>query len=238
MTTKVAEDDKIPYDPDKFVSNVPEDRQDLQKKLVKKVKNRFEEYGSAINGLIDSEHDRLHDIDSPDDHNGVSGATENNFMSFDANGLPQDSGHKDADYADAIHASQHKSGGGDELYCMHRYTWYFPGDCEVKTNEVIHRISPYYAEYIIDNDAVQLTVNIGNDPSGSSLIIDIKLNGVTIFTTKPEIDIGGTTEDGNQVFSTTTLTKDGTLTCEITQIGSGDPGTELTVHLTTKEIVV
>jgi hypothetical protein len=53
MTTKVAEDDRIPYDPDKFVSDAPEDRQDLQKKLVKKVKKRFEEYGGAINSSID-----------------------------------------------------------------------------------------------------------------------------------------------------------------------------------------
>lgn len=37
-------------------------------------------------------HARLHDIDSTDDHNGVTGAVEDNFASFDANGLPKDSG--------------------------------------------------------------------------------------------------------------------------------------------------
>ena len=41
-----------------------------------------------------------HGIDSTTYHTGVSGATENNFISFDANGLPKDSGHKDADYDD------------------------------------------------------------------------------------------------------------------------------------------
>ena len=46
-------------------------------------------------------HAILHDIDSTSDHTGVSGATEDNFLSFDAAGLPKDSGHKDADYEDA-----------------------------------------------------------------------------------------------------------------------------------------
>jgi len=44
-----------------------------------------------------------HDIDDNTKHGGVSGATEDNFASFDSNGLPQDSGQKDADYV-------HKSG--------------------------------------------------------------------------------------------------------------------------------
>jgi len=43
-------------------------------------------------------HDRLHDIDDTNDHNGVDGAVEDNFISFDANGLPQDSGFSDEDF--------------------------------------------------------------------------------------------------------------------------------------------
>jgi len=43
-------------------------------------------------------HNRQHNIDSTDDHNGVSGATEGNFLSFDSDGLPQDSGYKSSDY--------------------------------------------------------------------------------------------------------------------------------------------
>ena len=45
----------------------------------------------------------------------VSGATAGNFASLDANGNLQDSGHKDADYADATHATQHENGGADEI---------------------------------------------------------------------------------------------------------------------------
>jgi hypothetical protein len=48
--------------------------------------------GDAMESLEGTDHARLHDIDSTDDHNGVSGATEDNFASFDANGLPKDSG--------------------------------------------------------------------------------------------------------------------------------------------------
>ena len=41
---------------------------------------------------VPSAADRLHDIDGTDDHTGVAGAVEDNFVSFDANGLPKDSG--------------------------------------------------------------------------------------------------------------------------------------------------
>ena len=41
---------------------------------------------------------RTHDIDSTDDHNGVGGATEDNFISFDANGLPKDSSKNATDF--------------------------------------------------------------------------------------------------------------------------------------------
>lgn len=47
-------------------------------------------------------HSRLHDIDSTADHNGVSGATENNLISFDANGLPKDSSIASTDVSDAV----------------------------------------------------------------------------------------------------------------------------------------
>jgi hypothetical protein len=48
--------------------------------------------GDAMESLEGTDHARLHGIDDTADHNGVSGATEDNFASFDANGLPKDSG--------------------------------------------------------------------------------------------------------------------------------------------------
>ena len=62
-----------------------------------------------------STHTRLHDIDDTADHNGVSGATENNFISFDANGLPKDSTKNDSSYADADHDATHIRAGSDEI---------------------------------------------------------------------------------------------------------------------------
>lgn len=48
-------------------------------------------------------HNQAHGIDSGTDHNGVSGATENNFIAFNASGLPKDSGSKAGDFATAGH---------------------------------------------------------------------------------------------------------------------------------------
>lgn len=45
--------------------------------------------------------DFAHDIDGAG-HNGVSGATEDNLISFDASGLPKDSGLADSDVTDAV----------------------------------------------------------------------------------------------------------------------------------------
>lgn len=59
----------------------------------------------AIWGDASDAHPRLHDIDSTDDHNGVSGAVEDNLLSFDANGLPKDSGLSDASVTAAVAAS-------------------------------------------------------------------------------------------------------------------------------------
>lgn len=47
-------------------------------------------------------HDRLHGIDSVADHSGVAGATEDNLLSFNSAGLPQDSGVSPSDISDEI----------------------------------------------------------------------------------------------------------------------------------------
>lgn len=53
--------------------------------------------------VSEAPHVQLHDIDSSSDHNGVSGAVEDNFVSFDASGLPKDSGVAST----AVHAQDH-----------------------------------------------------------------------------------------------------------------------------------
>lgn len=48
-------------------------------------------------------HSRLHDIDSVLDHTGISGATEDNFVSFTSTGLPKDSGYSASDFSSIDH---------------------------------------------------------------------------------------------------------------------------------------
>lgn len=67
-------------------------------------------------------------------------------------------------------------------------------------------------------------------PTGAALQFDLKLNGgSSIFSTKPEIDAGSTSDDGNHVISTTSISAGDRLTPSITQIGSTNPGQGLVV---------
>ena len=47
-----------------------------------------------VKDAVDKKHDKQHDLNASADHNGVAGAVENNFVSFDSSGLPKDSNHK------------------------------------------------------------------------------------------------------------------------------------------------
>lgn len=62
-------------------------------------------------------------------------------------------------------------------------------------------------------------------PTGDALQFDLKLNGgASIFSTKPEIDAASTTDDGNHVLTTTSLSAGDRLTPSISQVGSSTPG--------------
>jgi hypothetical protein len=52
--------------------------------------------GAATSSGV-NDHPRKHHIDGVVDHYGVAGATEDNFVSFDSNGLPKDSGYSHSD---------------------------------------------------------------------------------------------------------------------------------------------
>ena len=56
-----------------------------------------EHHADLTDVTANQHHDQVHDLDGSD-HNGVSGAVENNFVSFDSNGRPKDSGKDDDDY--------------------------------------------------------------------------------------------------------------------------------------------
>ena len=72
---------------------------------------------SDIASVISLKHNRLHDINDINDHNGVTGATENNLISFDANGLPKDSSLSYTDVNNAVskkHTRQHTINSTDD----------------------------------------------------------------------------------------------------------------------------
>ncbi len=68
-------------------------------------------------------------------------------------------------------------------------------------------------------------------PTGAALIADIKQNGTTIFSVKPQINAASTTGGGSAAFSTTNLTAGSTLTLDLTQVGSTFAGSGLTLLL-------
>ena len=75
--------------------------------------------------------------------------------------------------------------------------------------------------YAFTLTAVRLNVNTA--PTGSALVVNIKLSGTTIFSTNPRIDAAAKTSVGSgtpAVISTSALTDDGEITIDIDQIGS------------------
>ncbi|MEG3619621.1 hypothetical protein V5T82_14230 [Magnetovibrio sp. PR-2] len=61
-------------------------------------------------------------------------------------------------------------------------------------------------------------------PAGANLQFDIKKNGVSIFSTVPEIDAGSNADDGNHVIGTATASAGDRLTFEVLQVGSSTAG--------------
>jgi len=97
------------------------------------------------------------------------------------------------------------------------------GDAEVLTGK------QKYLE-AVGSEITTVAVTAGAAPTGSSLIIDVLLNGSTIFPTspKPTIPAGATTS--TQATPDTVLVPAGAvLTVDIAQVGSTDVGTDLTV---------
>jgi len=76
-----------------------------------------------------------------------------------------------------------------------------------------------------------VTMNIKGTPVGAALIADIKKDGKTIFTTRPRINSGSTIGGSNAVFSGSILPAGSLVTLDITQVGSTQAGTGLTIIL-------
>jgi hypothetical protein len=75
--------------------------------------------------------------------------------------------------------------------------------------------------------------HVGTAPTGAAVIVDVNLDGTTIFTTqtdRPEIAVS-TTESATEVPAVTSATAGQQFTCDIDQIGSTVAGAHLVVAL-------
>lgn len=81
---------------------------------------------------------------------------------------------------------------------------------------------------------VSVRASVGTAPTGSALIIDINVNGATIFTTqanRPSIAVSSNTSGKVTNMNVTTVPAGGYVTVDVDQIGSTTPGYNLTVQL-------
>jgi hypothetical protein len=79
-----------------------------------------------------------------------------------------------------------------------------------------------------------VTLRIKTAPTGAAVIVDIKKNGTTIFSTRPQIADGATTGGTGAVFSSASAAAGDVLTFDVAQVGSTIPGQDLTIALTFK----
>ncbi|HEY5695517.1 MAG TPA: hypothetical protein VIQ80_01650 [Candidatus Saccharimonadales bacterium] len=80
---------------------------------------------------------------------------------------------------------------------------------------------------------------VGTAPTGANLILDIKKNGTTIYTTqanRPTIVAGATSGGPGAAPDVTALAAGDYLTVDIAQVGSTVPGADLTVVIVTTTV--
>lgn len=80
---------------------------------------------------------------------------------------------------------------------------------------------------------VYISVPSTGSPTGAAIIVDVNLNGTTIFTTeanRPQIAAGGTGGTSGTP-NVTAFNKNDKLSVDVDQIGSGDAGADLTVSI-------
>lgn len=96
---------------------------------------------------------------------------------------------------------------------------------------------PYRPSAVLTALSVYLEVTTA--PTGAALIVDIKKNGATIFTTKPQINAGSLTGGSGAIFNAIPmpLAVDDKLEAFVTQIGSTIPGSNLVIALRCKQKV-
>lgn len=103
--------------------------------------------------------------------------------------------------------------------------WYFDGTQAVATSKGPQITMPF--GLIVES----ISLSAKGAPTGAALIMDINKDGVSIFSTRPQIDAGAVTGGGTAVFSTTVIPVNSVLTLDVDQIGSTFAGSGITVML-------
>jgi hypothetical protein len=86
---------------------------------------------------------------------------------------------------------------------------------------------------------VSVFISVDTPSSGSSIIVDINLNGTTIFTTqsnRPTIAAGAYTGETTTIEVNAWNYGSNYLQVDVDQVGSGTPGSNLTVHIVTQGV--
>jgi hypothetical protein len=81
---------------------------------------------------------------------------------------------------------------------------------------------------------------VGTAPAGSAILVDVNKNGTTIYTTqanRPTIAAGANAGGPGATPDVTTLAAGDYLTVDVDQIGSGTPGSDLTVTIVVSKTV-
>ena len=76
--------------------------------------------------------------------------------------------------------------------------------------------------------------SVGSAPAGAAVIVDVKKNGVTVFTTqanRPQIAAGANTSGKVTAIDVTRLAAGDFLTVDVAQVGSATPGSDLVVQV-------
>lgn len=74
----------------------------------------------------------------------------------------------------------------------------------------------------------EIILGVSDAPTGSSIMADLKYNGVSIFSVKPQIGQGSYSSSGGTI-QTSSLNKGGVLSVDVNQVGSTSPGKSLKV---------
>lgn len=81
---------------------------------------------------------------------------------------------------------------------------------------------------------LSVRASVGTAPTGQSLIVDVNVNGTTIFTTqanRPTIAAAGNTSGKVTNMDVTTIADGSYFTVDVDQVGSGTAGSDLTVQI-------